>query len=346
MKQLYLLAFFALLGFALMPATADAASLEYYGIQDIINSDLTTNTNIGLQFAEPITHLDFNLDFRVYNLTAKANFDSADCNVSYNSDRSTIACDFVGMTVEKNFLTLDFTTKGRVSKSDDGYQFASEYDISVPVNESFVIIKLPENSILMKEVANESFSPGDGKLGSDGRHITVHWERNNLQPGDDLKFSVLYTMPFGGPFFNIMIVSITGVVLVVMMGLAIYIRRGGPSELPTKEEVVSSVLTTDENTIVDILKRNNGEAMQKVLVRDTNFSKAKVSRYVKTLSERGVLRVEPLGRTNKIRLVMDKEESAVNIAKKEEPQTPPAQQTQPAQSGNNQQNTNQNNSAV
>ena len=48
--------------------------------------------------------------------------------------------------------------------------------------------------------------------------------------------------------------------------------------------------------------------MQKVLVRETDFSKAKVSRLVKSLSERGVLEVEPMGRTNKIKLKIEKEE--------------------------------------
>jgi len=309
MKQSYFLALLTLLIFFSMPVPAAAFGLEYYGIQDLINDDLTTDTIIGLQFTEPISKLDFNLNFRVYNLTTHANFDSAECTVSYMDKQSLISCRFEGMTEEKNFLTLSFKSRGRVVKKEDGYQFVSNYGISVPVNESFIIIKLPENSVLMKEIANESFSPGDGTTGSDGKHITVHWQRSGLGVGNDLEFSVLYTMPFGGPLFNILIVSMTGVVLVVMTGLAIYIKGGGPAETATStEEAVSSVLTPDEKTIVDILKSNEYSAMQKVLVRSSEFSKAKVSRLVKSLSSRGIIEVEPMGRTNKIKLTIDREQ--------------------------------------
>jgi hypothetical protein len=308
MKQLYVLAFLTFVTLACLSVPTKAIGLEYYGIQDLIRGDLTTETTIGLQFESPISNLDFNLDFNVFNLTTKANFDSADCTVLNSDDKSSISCNFVGMTEENNFLTLNFESSGRVSKTEDGYRFISNYDISVHVNESFVIIKLPENSVLMREVANESYSPGYGKTGSDGKHITVHWEKNDLMSGDSLEFSILYTMPFGGSLFNILIVSMTGVVLIVMTGLAVYIRRGGHSEpSTTKEDVVSSVLTSDEKTIVDILKNNEGNVMQRIIVRDTVFSKAKVSRLVKSLSERGILEIEPMGRTNKIKLSINKE---------------------------------------
>jgi len=284
-----------------------AAGLQYYGIQDVINSDLTTETTIGMQFTEPINSLSFNLDFRVSNLTAKPNFESADCNVFYVDETSMISCSFAGMTEENNFLTLSFESKGRIKKIEDGYQFTANYGISVPVNESFVLIKLPENSVLLTQDPSQSFFPSNGKTGSDGRRITVYWENSNTSNGN-MEFSVMYSTPLGGPLFNMLIVSMTGVVIVVMIGLAVYIKKGSePNETKSEADVVSSVLTADEKSIVDILQENDGKVMQKVIVRETSFSKAKVSRLVKSLSERGVLEVEPMGRTNRIKLKINHE---------------------------------------
>ena len=58
--------------------------------------------------------------------------------------------------------------------------------------------------------------------------------------------------------------------------------------------------------IIDILNKYSGKIGQKVIVRESDFSKAKVSRLVKSLKGRGVLDTEAIsGRENRIMLKMD-----------------------------------------
>jgi len=61
------------------------------------------------------------------------------------------------------------------------------------------------------------------------------------------------------------------------------------------------LLNKDEKRMVDIIARQGGDARQRVLVKESDFSKAKVSRLVKNLKERGVVDTEPIsGRENKV----------------------------------------------
>jgi uncharacterized membrane protein len=122
----------------------------------------------------------------------------------------------------------------------------------------------------------------------------VHWERLDLNSDDSLQFSVMYTMPT--VLSSFLIVILTVIVIIVMVSLVVYIKSGRKPE-----EIVSSVLNKDEKILIDLLNKYGGNVVQKTLVRETDFSKAKVSRLVKGLRERGVIKIEPVsGRENRV----------------------------------------------
>jgi uncharacterized membrane protein len=52
---------------------------------------------------------------------------------------------------------------------------------------------------------------------------------------------------------------------------------------------------------MDVIIASGGTVNQRKVVQETNLSKAKVSRVVKSLEERGLIEVERLGRTNKLK---------------------------------------------
>jgi uncharacterized membrane protein len=279
-----------------------AVDLQYYGIQNEINSDMTISTILTLKFSMPVSHLDYAFDFEIYDLKATADFSWVNCMLDDQDGRSSVSCDFMGMTPSKNTLTLEFNTNMGISMINDKYQYSSRYDVSLPVERAFMNVKLPKNGILAEEVANESFFPPDGKIYTDGWSIIVYWEKSDLNPGDSLEFSVLYTIPLvGGIFYNVVITVMTLIVIVVMLGVVFYVRRS-----PRTAATVKSVLNRDEKIIVDILSRYKGKIGQKVLVRESDFSKAKISRLVKNMKERGILDIEPIsGRENRIMLKID-----------------------------------------
>lgn len=274
--------------------SVNATTIDYYRIGNTINNDFSITTVMLFKFSDPITNLDYELDYLIYDLTASSNFDYVDCKKIDISGRSKISCDFVGMTEEKNFLSLQFKTREGIKRIAEGYELNVNYNIPLPVKEMFVVIGLPERATLIKEPATESIYPKDGKTITGGKKIDIFWEKKKLEPGTNLRFSVSYSMP-ESPVF--LILSLTIIVITIMLSIAFYIKK----MIKSKNRDIVSVLNSDEKIIVDILKNHNNDVFQKVLVRESDFSKAKVSRLVKTLKERGIIDIEPVsGRENKI----------------------------------------------
>lgn len=298
-KQLILTVSVFLVFLTFISGNGLAVGLEYYGIDSEINDDMIVSSKVTLKFDSAISHLDYRFDFEIYDLEAEADFNWVNCELDVREGMSDVSCDFMGMSSAKKTLILEFKSKTGIKMVNDRYQYSFEYDISLPVERLFVSIKLPRNGILAEEVANESYFPPDGEIFTDGRHIIVYWERQNLDEGDSAQFSILYTIPMvGGMFYNIIITVMTLVVIVVMVGLAFYIRRA-----PKTIDAIKAVLNRDEKIIVDILNNYKGKMGQKVIVRESDFSKAKVSRLIKSMKERGIIDIEPVsGRENRIML--------------------------------------------
>ncbi len=285
-----------LLSMLLLSGDALALGLEYYGVEVTINDDHSVTSMVVLKFDTPINHLDYNLDFRAENLEYESDFDFTDCAVSDKDGGSAISCDFIGMSPDENKLTLTFTTRNVIQKTGDNYRFTVNYGIPLTIENTFILMRLPQNDILAGE-QNESYFPTTGGTLTDGKRIMVFWEEEGLETGENLQFSILFTRPVVTDIFSFAFYAMLIVAIVVIVVAAIYVKsiRG------TKTAVVKSVLNMDEKRIIDILSHKEGRAGQKVLVRETDFSKAKVSRIVKNLRERGVVDTEPIsGRENRV----------------------------------------------
>ncbi|MFQ5647780.1 MAG: helix-turn-helix transcriptional regulator [Candidatus Aenigmatarchaeota archaeon] len=297
MKQFKWVGLALLIAALVSPAPVWGAGLEYFGVEGFIESWAITNT-LTVKFAEPVAHWDYRPDFRVNGLTTESNFD-ADCTVKDNFGKSVISCDFSGMTEEDNLLKLKFSTEG-VSKLDDGFLFDVKYDVSLPVERVFAVIKLPEKGVLAAEPINMSYFPSIGKTMTDGRHIMVYWEKTNVSSDDPLQFSIAYTLP--ETVSSTLVIALAAIIVVIVIGVGVYIRQAH------KPKMFTSVLNEDERAVVGLLSAHGGKAVQKVLVRETDFSKAKVSRLVKNLKGRGVVDVEAVsGRENRVVLKMKSE---------------------------------------
>ena len=69
-------------------------------------------------------------------------------------------------------------------------------------------------------------------------------------------------------------------------------------------------LSSAEARIIKTLADAGGELTQKEICRRTGYSKSRVSTLVSKLVEKGVVRKEPMGKTNKIILVKVPDEVA------------------------------------
>ncbi len=67
-----------------------------------------------------------------------------------------------------------------------------------------------------------------------------------------------------------------------------------------KRSVFMKLFTRDEREVIGLILGSKGEVLQSRLVSGTGLGKVKVFRVLERLIERGVVRKEPYGRTNRI----------------------------------------------
>jgi uncharacterized membrane protein len=286
-----------ILTFVLM-SSVYAIGIEYYGIESRLEKNLTVKNTVTLAFNHSISNFDYPFKNNIYNLEIESKYDFADCTPVDN----VISCKFVSKGEEnRTQITFEFETRDNIKIVEGEYKFEVNYPIDNFVHRIFNMVYLPETATLSTSIPNESFSPRYGKTGSDGRHIVIYWEREDIKPGDDLYFSVSYKIPVSempmGSIYGVAITVVIAVIIIVALGI-FYMKSIRKESI----EVVMPLLKRDEKKIIDILRERGRTTNQRVLVRETDFSKAKVSRLVASLKERGIIDVEHIGRTNKVTL--------------------------------------------
>ena len=302
--------FIVLTSFAAMASPVQAA-LSYHGIQTIINNDLSTVTNVTLRFSSPETSLQYTTNIPVSSLKTGGSFGPVACGVARSGTGSIISCSFSGITPDKNTLYLNIISNGAVNYSYGRYHCNMGYAVSLKAEQVFSLIQLPASATLADSQPNRSYDPSDSTTITDGQNIMVIWDGGNVTAGQRLDFRAEYNLPpITGPVTRYILIGAGASVLIVIAVALIYIRRASRF---SKGRVIESVLNSDENRVVEIIAAAGSGALQKHIVRESGFSKAKVSRLVKSLGGRGVVRVEPVsGRENRVLLAAGKKEEKEN----------------------------------
>ena len=99
-----------------------------------------------------------------------------------------------------------------------------------------------------------------------------------------------------------LILTFTGAVVSILAGVSLInlLRKKERNEL--KREIVGSMITPEEKSVILELEKENGELTQSELVSKTGLGKVKIHRILKRLEALGIVRKIPYGMTNKIRL--------------------------------------------
>lgn len=298
-------------------ASAQESGLKYYGIEADIKDDFSVHNRLTFILSEPETSFSYEVGRRVYNFRFNSSFDVARCSVKVEGAKSVITCALTGLPTTPK-LAFEFDTRDEIKKALNNIMFDMSFMVADETERVSVFLKLPFNSVLSSgSEANESFYPRDGQIITDGRHIMVYWDRENLEAGKLLRFSAMYeNTGNSGEAQNIVIMVLMVVIAVAMLSMLLIARRRAA---PKSINVIAPMLTDDERKVIDIIAKNGGSVIQRVIVRETDFSKAKVSRIVNGLKGRKVLDIEPVGRTNKIILKIKEGKDAENATKAEAP---------------------------
>jgi len=290
-----LFAIVSLLTFILISGTS-LAQIQYYGIENTIDKEGKSSIKLTITFAEPVKNFKFTFFGKIEKLEASSIAGPVNCKLMA-TEASLINCD-VNLTLEKRTLEIKFETGDLVKTLNSKFYFNGDFSLNQNTNVVFTSIKLPEGMVLIDEESKQVF-PENATTLSDGRRIMVNWNLNNITASQALKFQVFYE-PVGTTLPPLLQLGVVATLAVIGTGIFIYQRVRKP------KEVILSVLDEHERKVIDIITVAGGEVNQKKVVQETNLSKAKVSRVVKNLAERGLLEVKRTGRTNRLKLVKKK----------------------------------------
>lgn len=286
---------------------ASAASIDFYGI-DISAKD-SVPTKLTITFDSRIEEFSIPLG-RVQAtpkiISAAANKGEISCRISVNFlGKIDVPCRITGAPEGRNTIVIELESANYIEIAGDKNTLASVYEAPFETKSLSASFTLPERAALSEEPPQNSISPRNGEIKTDGKKIFIFWNRQNITAGDILTFSASYTLPEQreSPVNTLLIIPI----ILVLAVLVWFVVRSRQKSRHASESAAVSVLSKDEKVLFDILKARGGSANQKMLVRESNFSKAKISRLLKDLKERGVIQIEPIsGRENKVLLNLGK----------------------------------------
>lgn len=250
---------------------------------DLAVSDLTADRFTYL-FNYPIEDVDVNIDG-----------ETADCKVNHLQIGSEISCD--PPEEDKFNVHMEFSALGMMTERQEVRLF--EYTQSFyRRTENFTLrVLLPRGSGLPNDenVSMSVIEPSGANTNSDGQRIFVEWKLDPSLGDPPVNFQIAYER-FSTP---INIYEGAGLALLAaVMSLAGYFfyRRMKQEDI----ENVYSELEGDEIEVLELLRENEGDMLQKDVVEELDYSKAKISGTVSGLVEEEVLVKEKAGRSNKL----------------------------------------------
>ena len=273
-----------------------AGRLQYYGVDAKLLEDGRTEVSMTLSFAEPSKSFRFMIPATIENFEVYPT-DRVFCKVR-SVGITYVECE-LNLTAEKRTIEIRFCTRDLVKRLKDKYYFDADLGLKAGIDSVFVSVTLPEGMGLVEGVEEKISMPEKASIVSDGRHIIVTWNLDDVSATDILRFKILYEKVREER--NYFVYGIAFGVMSVGVITLIYLRK-----LKKSEKLVLSVLDEYERRVIEIVRKYGGKINQKKVVEETNLSKAKVSRVVKSLAERGLLEVERRGRTNILKLVKKK----------------------------------------
>lgn len=277
--------------------TSVYAQIDSYGIDVSLEENKECRVKMTITFSYPVQSFSFIFPTKIEELNARGLLGKVDCKVLVG-EVSKVEC-YPQLTPEKKTIEITFRAKGLIKSLGNSYYFDGDFTLGGKIRNVFAVVRLPEGMVLSEEKPN--FLPEDGTVSSDGRRIIVLWRFEDLETNLPLKFRVVYEKLETQTTLQLWQIGVIVGVISVASGYLLIQRF-----LRIPKEIILSVLDDYEKKVLNVIFESGGKVKQKKIVEETKLSKAKVSRVLKDLKERGLVEIERLGRTNLIKLVKKK----------------------------------------
>ena len=215
------------------------------------------------------------------------------------------------------FVKFSFDTSFPLVSLDERKLFSQDLNFNTTIEKFTFRLKLPERAILPEETS-KFVTPEPTKLYSDGRRIILAYEVENAE---SFRASVIYESAKKSPVAAFLAILF---LIAIVFGLALYkfkskaktetrekprpeeakIAAEKPMEIAKAEQKEEKLyLLPDEKGIIYILKQAGKPIRQRDIEKQITFSKAKLSRVLRGLEERGIIKRIPRGNTNLVELI-------------------------------------------
>ena len=190
-------------------------------------------------------------------------------------------------------IELSYTTSSYIEKTNGKYYFVNNF--AFPINSGSGKIKLILDQGFV--VNQEDIFPPASEINSDGKRIIIIWNYNNKTSGDNIPLFVTFaSSKYDWNYILIILVIIFAFALIVW-GVYYFIKFK-----KKKGNYEDYLIDAEKKAIEELKKSDRNEMWQKQLQLKTGFSKAKLSRVIRNLESRSLVKKIPFGNTNKIRI--------------------------------------------
>lgn len=278
----------------LMVASVSSTSIDSERVEvDLEDSQVSVDVDVNRLTSSQFTYVT---SYPVEDLEASSGREEVDCQVRRLQVGSEIICEPPrdgNFSVNFNFKASDLVTSQRQVNV-----FRYSQSFNRPTNNFQLKVLLPRGTGILPEsnVSHPVISPRYATTGSDGQRIFAAW---NITPelGDNQNFHVYYRNYSGQD--NLLFYAATGLgsILLALFGYLgfRYLTR---EELENRFEELSE----DQVKVMKLIAENDGEMLQKDLVDEMEYSKAKISAVVSELVEEGLLKKNKEGRSNNLKI--------------------------------------------
>ncbi len=247
-----------------------------------IQPDLSVSETVSFSFESPVQDrfLNYTLNQQVKSMEAFG--DGKELETSLIATGGSYAAQIRINEPIKN-LTLNFVTENVVFKSKELRHLFTELSLAQPKEIIRARVKLPEGYALRKS----ELKPQGGSIMSDGSRVILEWNlKGSAQP---LLISVFFT-----PIAARANLWVPATIILLIVAFLMYARFRNRS----KEEFLLG-FREDQKKVIAYLQQHR-IVLQRDVQKEFQFSRAKATRIVKTLEEKGLIRKEENGRTNKL----------------------------------------------
>jgi uncharacterized membrane protein len=277
------------------------AEVFQYGVTAEIFENNTVSYELNLIFVD---HPSQNFSFSIGNPLDIKIETPASCNIVKKVLETVITC-YMNASARTD-ITLSYISDENVKKRDSYFLFEDSFKMSENTKTLSVLVKLPEATGLREPIEN-SYTPSDALIGSDGRRLVINWLRNDLKSGETFDVSVAFektgdVIPSQFPMEYLIVIIIVSFSAFVLFYQFYYKNKG--------VKLIFPVLKKDEKIIFNSIMKHGNGVNQKIIVKDSGYSKAKVSKVLNSLKERGLIKLERIGRSNKVYIQKNIEKKA------------------------------------